>query len=94
MNYFYLVPLASVVALLFAYYFFKRMMKESEGSEKMKTIARYVREGAMSYLRQQYKVVIVVFLILALIFAVMAYFGLQNSWVPFAFLTGGFFSTL
>lgn len=69
-------------------------MRESEGTEKMQTIARYVREGAMSYLRQQYKVVTVVFIILALLFAVMAYFGLQNNWVPFAFLTGGFFSGL
>lgn len=94
MKYFYLVPFASVVALFFAYYFFKRMMKESEGTEKMKTIAGYIREGAMSYLKQQYKVVIVVFVILALIFTVMAYFGLQNRWVPFAFLTGGFFSAL
>lgn len=94
MNYFYLVPVASIVALLFAYYFFKRMMRESEGTERMQTIARYVREGAMSYLRQQYKVVTVVFIIIALIFVVMAYFGLQNSWVPFAFLTGGFFSGL
>jgi len=93
-NYFYLVPVASIVALLFAYYFFKRMMRESEGTERMQTIARYVREGAMSYLRQQYKVVTVVFIIIALIFVVMAYFGLQNSWVPFAFLTGGFFSGL
>ena len=70
------------------------MMRESEGTEKMQTIARYVREGAMSYLKQQYKVVTVVFIILALVFAVMAYFGLQNSWVPFAFLTGGLFSGL
>jgi len=93
-NYFYLVPAASVVALLFAFYFFKRMMKESEGTEKMKTIARYVREGAMSYLKQQYKVVAKVFIVLALLFAVMAYFDLQNEWVPFAFLTGGFFSGL
>ena len=94
MNYFYLVPAASVAALLFAFYFFKRMMKEREGTEKMKTIARYVREGAMSYLRQQYKVVAIVFIVLAILFAVMAYFGLQNNWVPFAFLTGGFFSGL
>lgn len=69
-------------------------MKESEGTEKMKTIARHVREGAMSYLKQQYKVVTAVFIVLALLFAVMAFFGLQNSWVPFAFLTGGFFSGL
>ncbi|WP_352421940.1 sodium-translocating pyrophosphatase [Proteiniphilum sp.] len=94
MNYFYLVPVASVVALIFAYYFFKGMMKESEGTEKMKTIARHVREGAMSYLKQQYKVVTAVFIVLALLFATMAFFGLQNSWVPFAFLTGGFFSGL
>ncbi len=69
-------------------------MKESEGTEKMKTIARHVRGGAMSYLKQQYKVVTAVFIVLALLFAVMAFFGLQNSWVPFAFLTGGFFSGL
>ncbi|WP_298646793.1 sodium-translocating pyrophosphatase [uncultured Proteiniphilum sp.] len=94
MNYFYLVPVASIVALIFAYYFFKGMMKESEGTEKMKTIARYVREGAMSYLKQQYKVVTAVFIVLAVLFAAMAFFGLQNSWVPFAFLTGGFFSGL
>ncbi len=94
MNYFYLVPAASIVALIFAYYFFKKMMKESEGTEKMKTIAQYVRDGAMSYLKQQYKVVAVVFVILAFLFAGMAYFGLQNNWMPFAFLTGGFFSAL
>lgn len=94
MNYFYLVPISSIVALLFAYFFYKKMMKESEGSEKMKAIAGFVREGAMSYLKQQYKVVTVVFIILALLFAVMAYVGLQNTWVPFAFLTGGFFSGL
>ncbi len=94
MNYFYLVPVASLFALGFAFYFFKKMMRESEGTEKMKTIAQYVREGAMSYLKQQYKVVTAVFIVLAVIFAVMAYFGLQNNWVPFAFLTGGFFSGL
>lgn len=94
MTYFYLVPVASLFALGFAYYFFKKMMKESEGTDKMKTIAMHVRDGAMSYLRQQYKVVTIVFVVLALVFAVMAYFGLQNNWVPFAFLTGGFFSGL
>ena len=94
MNYFLLVPFASIVALIFAYYFFKEMMKESEGTENMKTIAGFIREGAKSYLKQQYKVVIIVFIILALIFGVMAYFGLQNNWVPFAFITGGFFSGL
>ena len=94
MNLFYLVPIASVVALFFAYYFFRNMMKQSEGTDQMKKIAHFVREGAMSYLKQQYKVVTIVFIVLALIFAVMAYFELQNNWVPFAFLTGGFFSGL
>lgn len=92
---FYFVPLASAIALFFAFYFFRQMMKESEGSQKMKDIALYVRKGAMAYLRQQYKVVIIVFLILSAFFAVLAYgFGVQNPWVPFAFLTGGFFSGL
>ena len=92
---FYLVPLESLRALLFAYIFFRKMMKEDEGTPTMKQIARYVREGAMAYLKQQYKVVVIVFLILAALFAVLAYgFHVQNSWVPFAFLTGGFFSGL
>ncbi|MDR2084600.1 MAG: sodium-translocating pyrophosphatase [Bacteroidales bacterium] len=91
---FWLIPIASIVALAFAYYFFRQMMKESEGTPTMAKIAQHVRVGAMSYLKQQYKVVIIVFIILAVIFAVMAYFGLQNAWVPFAFLTGGFFSGL
>ena len=92
---FYAVPAASVVALLFAWIFFRHMMKESEGNVTMKEIAQYVREGAMAYLKQQYKVVVIVFAVLAALFAVLAYgFGVQNPWVPFAFLTGGFFSGL
>ena len=92
---FYFVPVAAVIALLFAWIFFRQMMKESEGTVTMKEIAQYVREGAMAYLRQQYKVVIIVFAVLAVLFAVLAYgFGVQNPWVPFAFLTGGFFSGL
>jgi len=92
---FYLVPAASLVALLFAWIFFRQMFKESEGTPTMKEIAQYVREGAMAYLKQQYKVVIIVFAVLACLFAVLAYgFGVQNPWVPFAFLTGGFFSGL
>ena len=94
-NLFYLVPAAAVTALLFAYIFFRQMMKESEGTVTMKEIAKFVRDGAMAYLKQQYKVVTIVFVILALFFAVLAYgFGVQNPWVPFAFLTGGFFSGL
>ena len=94
-NIFFLVPIASIVALGFAYYFFKQMLKESEGTETMKKIALYVRKGAMAYLKQQYKVVTIVFVILTAIFAIMAYgLEIQNPWVPFAFITGGFFSGL
>ena len=92
---FYIVPAASLVALFFAWYFFRQMMKESEGNVTMKEIAQYVRDGAMAYLRQQYKVVTIVFVVLAVFFAILAYgFHIQNPWVPFAFLTGGFFSGL
>ena len=92
---FYAVPVASVIALFFAWLFYHQMKKEDEGTPTMKKIAQYVREGAMAYLKQQYKVVIIVFAILAVFFAVLAYgFGVQNPWVPFAFLTGGFFSGL
>ena len=92
---FWIIPLASVCALAMAWYFFRSMMKEEEGTARMAEIALYVRRGAMAYLKQQYRVVLVVFLVLAILFAVMAYgFNAQNPWVPFAFLTGGFFSGL
>ncbi|GFI35716.1 putative K(+)-stimulated pyrophosphate-energized sodium pump [Bacteroidaceae bacterium] len=92
---FWLVPAASVLALVFAWIFYRQMHATSEGTPRMAYIAAAVRSGAMSYLRQQYKVVAVVFLVLALLFSVMAYgFGVQNEWVPVAFLTGGFFSGL
>ncbi|MCD8305597.1 MAG: sodium-translocating pyrophosphatase [Prevotella sp.] len=92
---FWLIPIASIIALVMAWVFFKSMMKEDEGTPRMREIAEYVRKGAMAYLRQQYKVVLVVFIVLAVIFAIMAYgFNAQNPWVPFAFLTGGFFSGL
>ena len=94
-NLFYFVPIAALAALFFAWLFFRQMMKESEGTATMKEIALYVRKGAMAYLKQQYKVVTIVFVIIAAFFAVLAYgFGVQNPWVPFAFLTGGFFSGL
>lgn len=92
---FYFVPVASLVALFFAWFFYHQMKKEDEGTPTMKEIAQYVREGAMAYLKQQYKVVGIVFIILAVLFSVLAFgFGVQNKWVPFAFLTGGFFSAL
>ena len=92
---FWIVPVGAIIALLFARIFFKGMMKESEGTDTMKRIAGHVRKGAMAYLRQQYRVVALVFLVLCALFAWMAYGpGLQNPWVWFAFLTGGFFSGL
>ena len=91
---FWLVPAASLLALTFAFIFFKQMMKEDEGTDLMKKIASHVRKGAMAYLKQQYKVVGIVFVVLAAVFAVMSFFDLQNGWVWFAFLTGGFFSGL
>ena len=90
----YIVLAASILALTFAFIFYKQMMKQDEGTDLMKKIAAHVRKGAMAYLKQQYKVVIIVFVILAAIFGIMAYFKLQNGVVWFAFLTGGFFSGL
>ena len=92
---FWLIPIASVIALGMAWYFFRSMIAADEGTPRMKEIAKYVRDGAMAYLKQQYKVVFYVFIALAILFAIMAYvLHVQNEWVPFAFLTGGFFSGL
>ena len=90
-----LVPVASVTALGMAWFFFRQMMQEDEGTPRMREIAAHVRRGAMAYLKQQYKVVGMVFAVLALVFAFMAYvLKVQNPWVPFAFITGGLFSGL
>ena len=92
--YWYFVPGAAIFALIMALYFFKTMMKKEEGTSRMKEIAQYVREGAFAYLSQQYKTVSIVFLVLFVIFVVLAFMGIQNPFVPVAFLTGGFFSGL
>lgn len=92
---FWVIPSAAIIALCFALYFYRQMKKLSEGTPRMAEIAAHVRKGAMAYLWQQYKVVTIVFIILGLFFAFLAYgLGVQNGWVPFAFLTGGFFSGL
>ena len=92
---FWIVPASSLLALVLAWVFYKQMMRESEGTAQMAKIALHVRKGAMSYLKQQYSVVAMVFLGLVIFFSIMAYgFNLQNHWVPIAFLTGGFFSGL
>jgi K(+)-stimulated pyrophosphate-energized sodium pump len=91
---FWVIPVGATLALIFAYYFFKSMMKNSEGTDRMKEIAQYVREGAMAYLNRQYRVVTIVFVVLLVLLILLAYFKVQNPFVPFAFLTGGFFSGL
>lgn len=92
---FWLVPVASILALTFAWRFFAQMMKADEGTDTMKKIAAHVRKGASAYLRQQYKIVIIVFVVITIIFSILAYgLGVQNPWVPFAFITGGAFSGL
>ncbi len=94
-NLFWIAPAAALLALIFAGVFFRQMLRESEGTETMAAIAEHVRKGAMAYLRQQYKVVALVFVVLTGFFSLLAYgLGVQNPWVPFAFLTGGFFSGL
>ena len=93
-KYVWIVFCASIVALGFAFFFYRRMLKEDEGTPTMREIAAHVRKGAMAYLKQQYKVVTIVFVILAVLFLIMSIFHLQNGVVWFAFLTGGFFSGL
>ena len=91
----WIAPIGSLIALGFAYYFYRAVMRQDEGNEAMRDIAQSVREGAMAYLRQQYKIVALVFAVLCLVFLFMAFvLNAQNKVVPFAFLTGGFFSGL
>ena len=91
----WLAPIGSLIALGFALYFYKSVMRQSEGTAVMREIAQAVRDGAMAYLRQQYKVVGIVFAVLCAIFLFMAFvLKAQNQVIPFAFLTGGFFSGL
>jgi K(+)-stimulated pyrophosphate-energized sodium pump len=91
---FWIVPISALIALLFAWIFYRGMKAQEEGTDRMKEIAQYVREGAMAYLRRQYTVVTKVFIILVVLLSILAYFGIQNPFVPIAFLTGGFFSGL
>ncbi len=93
-NLFWIVPISALLALLFAWIFYKGMIVQEQGTARMQEIAAYVTEGAMAYLKRQYTVVIKVFLILVVLLAILAYMGIQNPFVPIAFLTGGFFSGL
>jgi K(+)-stimulated pyrophosphate-energized sodium pump len=93
-NLFWIVPISALMALLFAWIFYKGMKIQEEGTDKMKEIAEYVREGAMAYLKSQYTVVGKIFIVLVVLLSILAYVGVQNPFVPVAFLTGGFFSGL
>lgn len=93
-NLMYIVPIAGIVALISAYFFYNSMVRSEKGNARMEEIASYVREGAYAYLYRQYKVVLIVFLVLCIIFTILAFMGIQNPFVPIAFLTGGFFSGL
>ncbi len=90
----WIAPIASLTALTWAFLFYRSVMTETEGTPRMAEIAQSVREGAMAYLKRQYRVVAIIFAVLFVIFLVMSFFGVQNSVVPYAFLTGGFFSGL
>lgn len=90
----WIAPIAAICSLFFAFFFYKKMMSSPEGNDTMKEIAGHVRDGAYAYLYSQYKVVGLVFVVLLIIFTALAFFGIQNPFVPVAFLTGGFFSGL
>src|SRR5574344_379811 len=92
--YWYGVPSIAVVALAMAFFFYKAMMKADPGSSRMQEIAQDVREGAYAYLHRQYRTVTYVFAAICVIFVILAFLGIQNPFVPVAFLTGGFFSGL
>ncbi|MEO0084733.1 MAG: sodium-translocating pyrophosphatase [candidate division WOR-3 bacterium] len=93
-NIFLIAPISSLIALLFALYLALRILKKSEGTPAMIEVAKAVREGAMAYLKQQYQGVSLFFLIVFIILLILAIFKIQVIFVPFAFLTGGFFSGL
>ena len=90
----WIAPVCALIALAAAFICYRLMIGAQKGNARMEEIAGYVREGAMAYLKQQYSRVGIVFAILFVIFLILAIFGVQNPFVPIAFLTGGFFSGL
>ncbi len=88
-------PLAAALALLFSYIFYKQIIKYPEGTEKMKEIAEAVRIGAKAYLKRQYVIVAIFFILTSLLLVFLSFvLRVQSRWTAFAFLTGGFFSAL
>jgi K(+)-stimulated pyrophosphate-energized sodium pump len=91
----YIAPFGALMALLFAYILFRSVKRENAGNAQMQKIAGHVREGAFAYLRQQYKGVIIVFIIAFILFNIMAWgLNVLHPLVPWAFVIGGFFSGL
>ena len=88
----YLAPVSAVIALFTARFFYIAVSKESEGTDRMKEIAGYVKEGAMAYLSRQYKIITYVFAAIFLLLIGMVIAGVQNIFVPFIFLSGGIWS--
>ena len=84
----------ALLALLFAFLMSRKVLKFSEGTDLMKKISQSIRKGADAYLKRQYKIVIIFFGIMFVVLSVMAIFKLLTPYVPFAFVTGGFFSAL
>lgn len=94
MDFTILAPIGSIVALLFALYLAMKVIKAPEGTDLMKKISLAVRKGANAYLKRQYTGVIIFFAVMFVILLVLALLGYLTIFVPFAFLTGGFFSGL
>lgn len=90
----FLALAGAVIALIFAIFTAKKIMKFSEGNERMQNISASIRKGANAFLKRQYKIVGIFFICMFVVLAVMAAFGLLTWFVPFAFVTGGFFSGL
>ena len=88
----WLAPASAVLSLLVAFSFYKKLIAESEGTDRMQEIAGYVKEGAKAYLTRQYKAVFKVFAVIFVLLGVMAYLGIQSPFVPFIFLSGVFLS--
>ena len=94
-NFFWVGIVVAVLALVFAFVQNRRVLSFPEGNEKMIKIAAAIRAGAGAYLKRQYTVVSIFFIVMFAILAILAYgFGLVNPFIPFAFLTGGFFTGL
>ena len=90
----WIVLAASICGLAFAMYKFFWVKKQPEGTKEMANISAKIRKGAMAYLKRQYKTVGIFFIVMLIIICVMAAFGLLTWFVPFAFVSGGFFSGL